>query len=491
MGIQINGTNDTISATDNSLSVVSSESTFSGISTFTSNLVVTGSTSNDLVRITQTGSGNALVVEDSANPDSTPFVVNASGSVGIGTDNPIFELDLRQTGQADLLIGSYNAGGARLMLDGDSDGDGSGGDFCEIVADTSGDLTINARNPASDAEMIFKTGGGTERLRIDASGNTGIGTDNPDRLLHLGSTGAPVIKISDYDTGVPAPSYAEMSFNGGNMVFSADAGNVSGSTRVAFEIDGSEKLRITSGGAIGIGTLSPEQPNVAGMHIHSTNNDDCRIAFSTPNKSSSRIGYYGLSNNFGIDVQNGFQIRDAANSSATRLYIDSTGRLFFSAQSVTAPTMYFNPDSGGGYFVKDTNSTNSRNAFLFNNPNGTVGSISTNANTTVFSTSSDYRLKENVVDITDAITRLYQLNPCRFNFITDSDKTVDGFIAHEVQSVVPEAITGEKDAVDDDGNPVYQGIDQSKLVPLLTAALQEAVGRIETLEAEVAALKAQ
>jgi hypothetical protein len=58
-----------------------------------------------------------------------------------------------------------------------------------------------------------------------------------------------------------------------------------------------------------------------------------------------------------------------------------------------------------------------------------------------------------------------------------------------VQTVVPEAITGEKDAVDDDGNPVYQGIDQSKLVPLLTAALQEAIGRIETLETEVAALK--
>jgi hypothetical protein len=66
---------------------------------------------------------------------------------------------------------------------------------------------------------------------------------------------------------------------------------------------------------------------------------------------------------------------------------------------------------------------------------------------------------------------------------------MDGFLAHEAQAVVPEAVTGEKDAVDDDGNPVYQGIDQSKLVPLLTAALQEAIGRIETLEAEVAALK--
>jgi hypothetical protein len=67
--------------------------------------------------------------------------------------------------------------------------------------------------------------------------------------------------------------------------------------------------------------------------------------------------------------------------------------------------------------------------------------------------------------------------------------TVDGFIAHEVQAIVPEAITGEKNAVDDDGNPIYQGIDQSKLVPLLTAALQEAIAKIETLEARLTALE--
>jgi hypothetical protein len=89
-----------------------------------------------------------------------------------------------------------------------------------------------------------------------------------------------------------------------------------------------------------------------------------------------------------------------------------------------------------------------------------------------------------------AIDRLNGLQVHRFNFLADPDKTVDGFIAHEAQAVVPECVTGEKDAVDEEGNPVYQGIDQSKLVPLLTAALQEAIGRIETLEAEVAALKA-
>jgi hypothetical protein len=82
-----------------------------------------------------------------------------------------------------------------------------------------------------------------------------------------------------------------------------------------------------------------------------------------------------------------------------------------------------------------------------------------------------------------ATDRLKQLNPSRFNFIVDADTTVDGFLAHEVQSVVPEAITGTKDAVDAEGNPVYQGIDQSKLVPLLVATIQELEARITALEA--------
>jgi len=84
--------------------------------------------------------------------------------------------------------------------------------------------------------------------------------------------------------------------------------------------------------------------------------------------------------------------------------------------------------------------------------------------------------------MTGATERLKQLNPSRFNFIADADVTVDGFLAHEVQDIVPEAITGTKDAVDDDGNAVYQGIDQSKLVPLLVATIQELEARITELE---------
>jgi hypothetical protein len=118
----------------------------------------------------------------------------------------------------------------------------------------------------------------------------------------------------------------------------------------------------------------------------------------------------------------------------------------------------------------------------FFNGNGDVGKISTNGSATTYATSSDYRLKENVVDIPNATERLKQLSPKRFNFIADANTTVDGFLAHEVQSIVPEAITGTKDEVDADGNPVYQGIDQSKLVPLLVATIKELEARITALE---------
>ena len=118
-----------------------------------------------------------------------------------------------------------------------------------------------------------------------------------------------------------------------------------------------------------------------------------------------------------------------------------------------------------------------------------VGSITFSGSTTSFNTSSDHRLKENVADMTGAIARVKQLAPKRFNFIRHPNNTVDGFLAHETQTVVPEAITGTHNEVDDDGNAVYQAIDQAKLVPLLTGALQEAIAKIEALEARVTALE--
>jgi len=168
---------------------------------------------------------------------------------------------------------------------------------------------------------------------------------------------------------------------------------------------------------------------------------------------------------------------------------------------------YIVPRSSCGAFT--TNVTHMR----YYNGNGAVGSISTSGSATSYNTSSDYRLKENVTTLDNAADRLAQIPVHRFNFIADPETTVDGFLAHEVQAIVPEAVTGGKDAMrleqyevepavyDEEGNlvteavmgerevPDYQGIDQSKLVPLLTAALQEALQKIDALEARVTALE--
>jgi len=133
--------------------------------------------------------------------------------------------------------------------------------------------------------------------------------------------------------------------------------------------------------------------------------------------------------------------------------------------------------------IENYSASNGQTMIRFDTSAGQVGSIRSNQNSTAYNTSSDYRLKENVDYTWDATTRLKQLKPARFNFKNDDTNTlVDGFIAHEVSSVVPEAISGVKDAVDSDGNIDPQGIDQSKLVPLLVKTIQELEARITALE---------
>ena len=154
------------------------------------------------------------------------------------------------------------------------------------------------------------------------------------------------------------------------------------------------------------------------------------------------------------------------------------------AQGPGATTDHNSAELGSGYLNLQRDDTVAIKQILFAKNGSEVGSISTGASSTAYNTSSDYRLKENVVNLTGATARLKQLEPKRFNFIVDADTTVDGFLAHEVQSVVPEAITGTHNEVDSDGNPVYQGIDQSKLVPLLVATIKELEARITALESQ-------
>ena len=167
--------------------------------------------------------------------------------------------------------------------------------------------------------------------------------------------------------------------------------------------------------------------------------------------------------------------------------IDSSGNLLVGATTARTGTNTLSLEAGNSLIWFQKQNTDLQTQVIFNrNTQGTssvAGSIQTTGTTVSYNTSSDYRLKESVSYDFDATTRLKQLKPCRFNWIQDeTDTTVDGFLAHEVQSVVPEAISGTHNEVDDDGNPVMQGIDQSKIVPLLVKTIQELEARITALE---------
>jgi hypothetical protein len=176
---------------------------------------------------------------------------------------------------------------------------------------------------------------------------------------------------------------------------------------------------------------------------------------------------------------NGGSIRFSSQDSE-KMRINSNGSVFIG--TTTEPTgstggAGFSSDNNGRKnFICATTGTGNLELIEFRNPNGTVGDIKTNGSGTSYNTSSDYRLKENVEYTWDATTRLKQLKPARFNFKVDADTTVDGFLAHEVSSIVPIAVSGEKDG------EKMQSIDHSKLVPLLVKTIQELEERITTLE---------
>ena len=195
---------------------------------------------------------------------------------------------------------------------------------------------------------------------------------------------------------------------------------------------------------------------------------------TTGTKNTILGGYNG--NQGGLDIRtssNRIVLSDGDGN--PRVQVNSNGRLDIGNYTnwITNGDIarWWMGSGASGYFHK----------FIFNN--NIAGSITLSGTSVAFNTSSDYRLKENVDYTWDATTRLKQLKPARFNFIADADTTVDGFLAHEVQSVVPEAVHGTHNEVNADGNPEYQGIDQSKLVPLLVKTIQELEARITALEA--------
>ena len=171
--------------------------------------------------------------------------------------------------------------------------------------------------------------------------------------------------------------------------------------------------------------------------------------------------------------------------SSGNLLIGLTGQLFNGVISVNT---YKNGSPVTALITRPSANANYDAIGFLNSSSSYVGYISCTASSTSYVTSSDYRLKENIEPMQNALDTVSQLNPVTYTWKIDGS-IGQGFIAHELQAVVPDAVVGEKDAVDEDGNPRYQGVDTSFLVATLTAAIQEQQQIIETLTQRIEVLE--
>jgi hypothetical protein len=312
---------------------------------------------------------------------------------------------------------------------------------------------------------------------------------------------------------------------------------------LALQNNGTTNVTVTAAGNVGIGTSSPGTSNTEGVSFvpgtssvtsitgsngsgqlllgnnnggsNASANTSCGLiafkarfngTFGGGNDVASIIGTYtgnGTTRSGAIrflTLDNGAEAERARITSAGTLLIGKTsdaattrGTSFAGTGSATI----VDSQTGDGPQIQVVNIWSSVASgyrffsFRINAGATEVGSISTNgSSTTSYNTSSDYRLKENIQPMTGALAKVSLLKPCTYTWKTNGSAG-QGFIAHELQEVCPDAVTGVKDAVDDQGNPKYQGVDTSFLVATLTAAIQEQQQMIETLQAEVAELKAR
>ena len=456
------------------------------------------SSSNDLtaIRLSNNGeNGTNLDFYNAFGPQaqirSTKLSSGASADEGVlvfsTATNSVLDEKMRIDSSGNLMVGTVTAGGANAVT---LNSTGAVNAFGYSFTNNNGAALDTGIRRATTNTMVFDTAS-TERMRIDSSGKILIGdsASHTSDLLQIetpASGGGHGIQIrrndSNTDQGVGSITFGNNAATDlASISAKTDGATDNGALLFNTSVSGganTERMRIDASGNVGIGTSSPATKlAVSGGYISQT--DGTRTLY---------LGSDGTGGLFGT-ITNHY-LRFVTNNTE-RMRIDSSGNLLVAGTSFNANgSVCIGPiGTGTNGCTAVSASASATNIWRFYNPNGNVGTISISGSATTYATSSDYRLKENVVDLDNGIDRLKQIPVHRFNFLADPNTTVDGFIAHEVQDVVPEAITGAKDAVDDEGNPEYQGIDQSKLVPLLTAALQEAVTRIETLEAEVAALK--
>ena len=419
---------------------------------------------------------------------SQRMFINSSGQVGIGTSSPSSRLTIKSN--------TTSGQGGNLVLDREGDRAThqnylvfqSTDNTDEIYIGTAANSSV-ATFGARQGDMVFETGSYTERMRIDSNGRVGIGTTSigTQSNLYLGASSSNEggqITLQKA-TGGTLAAHIDAYTSGGTDFMRVLSGTDTATTAAPFVFN------LTST-RLGIGTTSPSTK----LHVHATSGDGL-VRITGDNIINSGGTIKGFNNGLAFNVA-----PSGGGSEIEAIRIQGNGNVGIGLTTVTdkldvttsasqyTGSFIYGGTSGSYGALRCTLSASNSPSFIdfFRSSYSTtvpVGAIVTGGTNVLYQSYSDYRLKENVSDLTGALDRVNNLQPKTFNYINAPETTNEGFIAHELQEVVPQAVSGEKDGTNEDGNPKYQGVDNAHIVPLLVGAIKELKAEIETLKAQI------
>ncbi len=405
---------------------------------------------------------------DTAWNTTYPILLNPiGGNVGIGTTNPSVKLHV------------YNSTGAQIRIDGGSGGSGDpsigffvGATQRGIAAYSTAGTYMYFQNDTQDKMRFYNGAGGAISLQ-PVAGNVGIGTTTPNAKLQITGDSA-----GGTGYGVALIDYPNSASSGGCLCIRNSSGGTGAFASIVFETDASTAT--VSGN-----NSSPTAFNQGNGFIYSQNNgtgSSSKMGFQCWN-GGTEYEYLALNWN----SANGGQGVNIASCIWANPNSDSDARNYITNKDCNNP----GTNADGRLNIQDRASIYVR--FIGGN-NGTVtlyGTITQSGASTLYNASSDYRLKSNIVPLTDGLTMINSLKPKTFTFNDYPDIVESGFIAHEVQEILPNCVHGAKDALSEDGSILPQGMDKSYIVTYLVAAVQQLSAKNADLEARLAALEAK
>jgi hypothetical protein len=483
------GTNTlTLPAVTDTLTGIAATQTLTN-KTLTSPVISGPSISGDL-NYTGTLTGGTGII----NIGSGQVYKDASGNVGIGTSSPSSLLNVVSNTNAQSWVGLRNNNTGSSASTGVLFGNDGNAAYGAVYLNSSTNSGFGAANGmvagTYGAYPIAFITSSTERMRIDSSGKLLLGTTSV-----LGSALLSLAGKTQADAAVAGDVIANFN-NSSATGYGLRVGGGASGAGYALSVNnysGTELLQVTGAGNVGIGTSSPSQKlSVIGNIVAG---DTASTADGTITINSSGAGSVAITRTGTGATNSAMTFSTTFATLQERMRIDGSGNLLVGTTSVinssNAIGQFLNVNGGRpGIAIGNSVGSSATNAIIFINSNGTVGSIQTSASATSYVTSSDYRLKNTIAPMTGALAKVAALKPCTYKWNADGSDG-QGFIAHELAEVVPQCVTGEKDAVDADGNPVHQGIDTSFLVATLTAAIQEQQAIIQSLTDRVAQLEAK